>query len=136
MPDILSDLRALADNVAAHIWTDVLGIRGDYAGWSEDKHAAATLILEALIEAHEKPADPPAPVETRTIYGKYGGEIGQTSEPPPPPPPVGTLPRSPDVYASGGCPPGLPETVITTNIEAYADGTLISSVPPTPEEET
>ena len=28
----LEKLRALADNIASHIWTDVLGKRGDYDG--------------------------------------------------------------------------------------------------------
>ena len=41
-------LREIAYDVAAHIWTDVLKMRGDYEGWSDDKGAAAKLILAAL----------------------------------------------------------------------------------------
>ena len=47
-------LREKAFDVAAHIWTDVLGKRGDYAGWAEDKEKAAMLILALLSTANSE----------------------------------------------------------------------------------
>jgi len=51
------DLEALANDVAAHIWTDILKARGDYTGWFEDKAAAGKLILAALLSRAE-PGEP------------------------------------------------------------------------------
>jgi hypothetical protein len=42
--DMNTDKLRKADDIAAHIWTDVLGARGDYAGWMDDKAKAAKLI--------------------------------------------------------------------------------------------
>jgi hypothetical protein len=52
-----AEVARLADDVASRIWTDVLKARGDYAGWFEDKRAAAALILEALRRYPDKPQE-------------------------------------------------------------------------------
>lgn len=51
-------LEKLAQDVAAHIYTDVLGKRGDYDGWMDDKSKVAELIRRALLAAAREEAKP------------------------------------------------------------------------------